>query len=91
MPDGSILDVEQIQYPGCSSGFPRIEACPQMEKIMRKGRIGEAESTLLEAAPLVNLAAEILKGRPDFFLCSNPDCPCCPKRRELLKAYSLTP
>lgn len=85
-PDGSVHQVTQTEFPGCSDAFDRI--APALSPITRQGLVGNAPSMLLDADAMIQKAVELLRKTPDFFLCDSPNCPCCPARRELLKKLS---
>lgn len=84
-PDGTISAYTQVEFPGCSSGFDRI--MPHLpEGCIHTGKIGAADSILVDAAPLIDTAIRLLKENPSFFLCTSEKCPCCPPRHALLAA-----
>jgi aminoglycoside 3-N-acetyltransferase len=67
--------VECPGFPGCSQGFQAI--APDLDEVMRKTRIGEAQ---IQAMPLGELIVKVrlrLASDPMALLCSSPDCLRC--------------
>lgn len=46
------------------------------------GRIGEAETRLIDGGPLIDYGVELLKADPGAPLCSCPDCDRCQYARQ---------
>lgn len=82
--DGTVKSFTQVEFPGCSSRFDRIEGFLPPDGPARRGMLGGAEARLVDAAFLVDTAVGLLRGRNDFFLCPDEGCPCCPARRAVL-------
>ena len=54
-----------------------------LHSIVRYGKVGNASAQLMDTRKMVDQAVEILRSKPDFFLCMDDSCPCCPSRRRL--------
>jgi len=85
LPDGSITETTQLKFPGCSGSFNAINESLTRAGAMNIGKIGNADSYLINARAMVDIAVAIIKETPDFFLCRSAGCPCCPRRREYMK------
>lgn len=81
---GEIKTVTQTEFPGCSDNFEKMDSIFHAKGLYQTGQVGNAASRLLEMAPMIACTIETLKKQPDFLLCSNPDCPCCPIRKNFL-------
>ena len=62
-------------FPGCSNGFEQI--APLLKAITRTVRIGSAEVRALPLAPMIEIAAGLIREDPLALLCSSPDCERC--------------
>jgi aminoglycoside N3'-acetyltransferase len=82
--DGTIETFTQSEYPGCSSRFDLIEGFLCRDGLVRYGKLGGANTQLVDAAGLIDTAIGLLRDKNDFFLCLDTSCPCCPARRALL-------
>lgn len=85
-PDGEVIGYVQHEYPGCSSAFDRIAPLLSPEACT-KGKIGAADAMLLDARVLIDTTVSILHQTPDFLLCDNVHCTCCPNRRRMLQSH----
>jgi len=85
LPDGTIKKYKQSEFPGCSSGFDVIEDLLIAKNLIKFGKIGNAESRLIDAGGMIAAVSDMVKKQPDVLMCSNPNCPCCPPRREFLR------
>jgi Aminoglycoside N3''-acetyltransferase len=85
LPDGTVKTYKQTEYPGCSSNFNQIEKHLIDADLIKFGKIGNADSRLIDAAGMVEIVCEMIKNQPDILLCDSPKCPCCPPRRKLIK------
>ena len=84
-PDGTTVYAEQSEFPGCSAFFPKIEGLLCLNGINSYGKIGNADSQLIASAPMVDETVKLLKIKPEFFLCDNLGCPCCPRKKEIMR------
>lgn len=62
-------------FPGCSNGFEQI--APLLKAITRTVRIGSAEVRALPLAPMIEIAAGLIREDPLALLCDSPDCERC--------------
>lgn len=86
LPDGSIRRVRQVEYPGCSEEFERLEPCFREAGIVHTGRVGGAQARLYDTGRMVEAAQAALRRQPDMLLCAHADCPCCPARHRLMES-----
>jgi len=84
--DGSVVIHRQTEFPGCSGGFDVIDGVLSERGLIRYGKIGNADSRLVEASGMIETVTAMIRSRPDILLCKRPDCPSCPPRRRLLAA-----
>ncbi len=89
LPDGSTVRHTQVEFPGCSEEFDRMDQLFRQHGIVRTGRVGNARTMLLEAGPMVELTVDALQKTPWLFLCSDAACPCCPARRAALAGLGI--
>jgi len=85
LPDGTVKTYKQMEFPGCSSNFDQIEKYLINTGVIKFGKIGNAESRLIDAAGMIEIVCGLIRNQPDILLCDNPKCPCCPPRRKLIK------
>lgn len=83
-PDGSVVEYKQSEFPGCSGGFDIIDEVLAEKNLVKYGKIGNADSRLIDARGMIETVAAMIKLQTDILLCKNPDCPCCPSRREFI-------
>jgi len=62
-------------FPGCSQGFEAIS--PELEGIIRRVVVGEAQLQAMPVADLVDRACAMIKKNPTALLCSRADCERC--------------
>ena len=74
----------QSEFPGCSSKFDILDPHFVQAGIVQKGRIGDADSQLLQMKPMLDITISLLKKDRAMFFCENEKCPCCPPRRKHL-------
>lgn len=79
--DGEVETVT-VNRVHCSGGFEAIAPLARHAGIVSRGRIGDAEVRLIDGAPLLDLAVELLESDPGALLCSSPDCDRCQYARE---------
>ncbi len=82
--DGTVVRYAQREFPGCSSRFGLIADSLQQNGLVRHGKLGGADTQLMDAAGLVDTAVALLRQNNGLFLCTDESCPCCPARRALL-------
>lgn len=78
---GATVSVPQTKFPGCSSHFGVMEGLFQFNNLIRYGLVGDAVCRLMDMKGIVDFTVGILKERPDFLLCHEPECPVCGRRR----------
>lgn len=74
-PDGRLLDRPMRRHRSpvhVSDNYDKLEEPLLALGIARRGRIGGAESILVEVAPMVEITMEFLKRNPDLFLDNKP-------------------
>ena len=82
--NGKTVAVKQKKFPGCSGKFHLIdERLTDGDKVSR-GMVGGAPSVLVDAAYIVDLAAGMIRVKPDVFLCDS--CQCCVTRRKYMES-----
>lgn len=62
-------------FPGCSNGFEQL--APLVKAITRTAQIGNAEVRALPLAPMIEIAAGLIREDPLALLCDSPDCERC--------------
>ena len=79
---------ERVSYPfipGCSLSFERLQPVAERKELIQKAKLGNAPVLLFSAADVIDLAVDMLRRRPDFFLCPAGNCPTCDERRAALE------
>ena len=82
--DGSVKEYKQVEFPGCSNGFDIIEKSLIDRNLVTLGKVGNADSKLIDADGMVKMVVEMIKEKPDILLCGWDRCTCCPPRKNLL-------
>jgi len=77
------------RFPGPHRNFIGMDRLFRESGAMRVGKIGQAVVRLMKAKKIVEVGLEILKKRPDAFLCDNPNCANCVMQRGKIKAARL--
>ena len=85
LPDGTVQIHTQTEFPGCSSNFNQIEDHLINAGLIKFGKIGNADSRLIDAGGMIEIVCGLIRKQPDILLCDNPNCPCCPPRKKLVK------
>jgi len=87
--DGGNIDrFEQIEYPGCSSEFNIVNDL--MGDHIKSGRIGSADSALMDAKKLVDTVIAALDANHGLLLCHDTHCCCCPRKWDLLRSQGTS-
>jgi aminoglycoside 3-N-acetyltransferase len=68
----------------CSDGFVKLEPHLERADVVRRGKVGDADSQLLRSRDIVRVATDLLGREPTALLCDDPECVHCPTSRELL-------
>ena len=84
-PDGTVKQFKQTEFPGCSSNFNQIEEHLINHGLITFGKIGNADSRLIDAFGMIQVVGDLIRKQPDILMCDNPNCPCCPPRRKFIK------
>lgn len=75
-PDGRLLDRPMRRHespiPDVSKNYGKLATPLFARKFAKKGKIGDAESILVEVVPMVDLTMEFLRRNPDLFLDNEP-------------------
>ena len=84
--DGAVVEMAMVndERPGCSGGFPAIEALLKERGLTRETTIGRCRARLMPAMEMVELAVELLKRDPAALLCKRPNCPHCVEARRTI-------
>jgi len=82
LPDGSIKEHTQIEFPGCSGTFNQLQPLLEAKGQVAVGKIGNATSYLMNAADLIACAVDLMEKDNAAMLCDSPTCPACPDRKE---------
>ncbi len=85
--DGSREWVPIKKTTKCSDGFLKLEPHLEAAGVVRRVRIGEAETQLLRSRDVVRVACALLAGDPAALLCDDPECVHCPTSRALLASW----
>ena len=83
--DGKVKEIQLTEFTGCSQVFNRAEEPLRRAGVIRDGKVGHAAVQLMQGLEVLGVLVPLLKEKPGFLLCDNPDCEFCPQRRELLK------
>jgi molybdopterin-guanine dinucleotide biosynthesis protein len=92
LPDGTIVRHKQAEFNGCSENFDIIEVIEEHlagKNLIAYGKIGDADSRLIDAGGMIEAVTAMIKAQPDILLCENPDCPSCPPRRMLVESKNI--
>jgi aminoglycoside N3'-acetyltransferase len=76
--------LEQDEFPGCSYNFGIVENEPSIKECIKFGKVGNADTRIMDAQEFICKVVEILKVKPDFLLCNRPDCECCINRKKFM-------
>lgn len=75
-PDGRMIHRPMRRHespiPDVSKNYGKLEAPLFAKNIAARGKIGDAESILVEVVPMVDLTMEFLRRNPDLFLDNEP-------------------
>ncbi len=66
---------------GCSSTFYRFYEFYSKEGILKQGKVGNADSLMIDARMAYDIDYSHLKDNPRIAICDNPDCFSCRSRR----------
>jgi len=80
-PDGKWVQMQGAA--GCSEGFTRIDPVLRQARILRRGRVGDAQASLMRIRETVSMAVAMLQGSGSALLCDDPECPDCSIARKL--------
>lgn len=84
LPDGTVKEHVQAEFPGCSGVYNQLQPLLETKGMVNVGPVGNAASYLMKSRNLVAEAIALLEKDNAALLCNEPQCPCCPSRRELL-------
>lgn len=85
--DGSISEVPLgREFPACSDNFGVIDRHLSGRGIMRRGKLGEAESIVMDSRETVEAVIKKLRVEPAHLLCDSIICePCSLRKKRLLE------
>lgn len=84
-PDGRERLVEPRENPGDSSAFLVVEEEMRRQGLIREGLVGQARTLVMNGMDIIEAALALLRKDPASLLCQKPNCPVCPKSRELAR------
>ena len=82
--DGTHRIMKPLETPGDSVAFIKVQQEMEKKKLLRKGKIGMADSILAKGSNIIDTALNMLEKNPAILLCDNPNCPVCPISRKLI-------
>lgn len=85
--DGSTIKAEPKEIPGDSVKFYLVQEEMDRRGLLRKGKIGNAQSVLARGADMLDVTLEMLRADPGCLLCDDPACRVCPAARKTLEAH----
>ena len=90
--DGQVRVFKRRDIGGCSHGFGKLYAEYEKEGLLRTGRVGQAESMLVEAPAAYALELRRLSEDPRAVFCDDALCPFCRgswlyNKRDMLSFY----
>ncbi len=74
---GALSWYSKKDIPGCSMGFAKFYPYYEEARILKKGKIGNAEAFLVDASSAYKIEHAILKQNPKFALCDRDECESC--------------
>lgn len=80
--DGQRIWLPVAKTTKCSDGFTALT--PHLEGVVRRGRLGDAETQLVRSRDVVRIAEDVLRADPTALLCPDPECVHCPTSRRVL-------
>ncbi|MDD3839419.1 MAG: AAC(3) family N-acetyltransferase [Clostridia bacterium] len=85
--NGKIYSVPIVEkMSGCSRQFIKLNSEFEKQKLIVHGRVGNADSMLMNAVEVIDVAVKMLRQDPEFLLCdSGSGCESCNRRREFIK------
>jgi len=84
LPDGTVKEHVQIEFPACSGMFNKLQAPLEAKGQCSVGQVGNATSYLMRSQDLITKAIELLEEDNFTLLCDDDNCPACPARKEFL-------
>jgi len=81
---GKLVTFTIRQCPGCSRNFCVVGDRMQEKGMLRKGTVGNAESTIMRGADVIETVAELLEESLGTLLCDDPKCVFCPTAQKRL-------
>lgn len=88
--DGSISEVPLgREFPACSDNFGVMDRYLSDRGIMRMGKLGQAESRLMDSREVVEAAIKRLRAEPACLLCGSIVCEPCSLRKKRLSEKGL--
>jgi len=81
LPDGEIIEHQLDVSPSCSSAFGAAELALREKGLITDGKIENCKFQLMKGQETIVTIWELLKERPDIFLCKWSKCACCTKTR----------
>jgi aminoglycoside 3-N-acetyltransferase len=90
--DGETRLFRRPDIGGCSMGFAKLYAHYEKAGLLRAGRVGQAHSVAIDAAPALALEEDLLRRDPRAAFCDRPLCTFCRgtwwfNKRDMLRFY----
>ena len=82
LPEGGEMVVPPRENPGCSINFGVVEEPLRERGSVRYGKVAKADTQLVRAAHIIEIADELTAVDPAALLCDIEWCPFCPRARE---------
>lgn len=72
----------------CSLGFEKVVPILDHTDIVSRGRVGEADTRLIDGPAFLDRVTAVLQGHPGLLLCDDPDCERCGYARRTITGES---
>ncbi len=73
----------------CRTGFERITPLLRNSRIMKTGRLGDADCYIMSHRMLVSMGVAMLAGDPSAILCRNESCSSCIQARKMCRETTV--
>jgi len=82
--DGTEILFPPKDLPCDGTGFAVVQEVMEQRGLISECILGSAKCLKFSAAECLDIAVELLKKDPAALLCDNPNCPVCPRSREII-------
>jgi aminoglycoside 3-N-acetyltransferase len=83
--EGNAHEVPPKDVPTDSAAFLAVQNELEARGLIRRCKVGSAETMRFDALTCLNITVELLKKDPAVLLCKNPRCPVCPPARKIVE------